>query len=183
MKLGGGWSRRDRKRVGLLRTCVFNFSSHLSGMSTDLAVSLKQYLQLVPPKPRPAVAAPAPPARRAPPAAPAAPSAPSAPSAPQSSRMADSNSAPVSVMPGMGNAGGLAAILAAKRAAADTSETSSSAGSTPASSRPSSGLGTFYLIFCRQLALIANSWLPLRRQTHRASQTWTQARTQARPRC
>lgn len=58
-------------------------------------------------------------------------------------------------MPGMGGTGGLAAILAAKRAASDANE-SSSASSTPhngspANSRPGSGLGQsypFYLSLC-----------------------------------
>ncbi|GAA5861407.1 hypothetical protein JCM8547_006120 [Rhodosporidiobolus lusitaniae] len=128
------------------------------------------YLQLVPPKPKPAPAPPAP-VRRAPPAAPSAPAAPKAPAAPAApkaplapaipaastpkagsvglgARAGDSNAAPVAVMPGMGNAGGLAAILAAKRAAADgsgdangTSTASSSNGASPASSRPASSLG------------------------------------------
>ncbi|GAA5969737.1 hypothetical protein JCM11641_008022 [Rhodosporidiobolus odoratus] len=123
------------------------------------------YLQLVPQKPKPAPAPP-PPVRRAPPAAPSGPSAPaapkalsipatpkapSAPAAPKAptiglgARSGEGSAAPVSVMPGMGNSGGLAAILAAKRAAADQSNGSSAApssnGSTPASSRPASALG------------------------------------------
>ncbi|KAM0754619.1 hypothetical protein T439DRAFT_321654 [Meredithblackwellia eburnea MCA 4105] len=114
------------------------------------------YLELVPAKPKPAPAPPAP-VRRAPPAAPtaaavpaapkapvipAAPKAPIAPQAPQSSRVADSNSAPVAVMPGMGNGGGLAAILAAKRAqVAEADSADSSPNGSPASSRPASALG------------------------------------------
>lgn len=118
-----------------------------------------QYLQLVPPtiKPR-AVPAPAP-VRRAPPSAPSAPSAPIAPVAVQSSRMADSNSAPVSVMPGMGGAGGLQAILAAKRAALAAEESSppSSSGNTPVNSRPGSALGKFQL--SHHFSPIINSFL------------------------
>ncbi|GAA6034384.1 hypothetical protein JCM8097_002697 [Rhodosporidiobolus ruineniae] len=117
------------------------------------------YLQLVPPKPKP-VAAPPPPARRAPPAAPSAPAAPAAPKAPLApsipsatkapaiglgSRSGEGNAAPVSVMPGTGNSGGLAAILAAKRAAADGqangTSTPASSSSSPASSRPASAMG------------------------------------------
>ncbi|GAA6000111.1 class I myosin [Rhodotorula paludigena] len=112
------------------------------------------YLQVVPPKPKPAAPPPAP-ARRAPPAAPAAPAAPKAPAIPAApkvpvapsasssiglgSRTGESNAAPVAVMPGMGNSGGLAAVLAAKRAQADGG--SSPNGSSPASSRPGSSLG------------------------------------------
>ncbi|BGP14732.1 hypothetical protein JCM10213_004328 [Rhodosporidiobolus nylandii] len=119
------------------------------------------YLQLVPPKPKPAAPpAPPPPARRAPPSVPSAPAAPAAPKAPLapsipaapkapsiglSARSGDGNAAPVSVMPGMGNNGGLAAVLAAKRAAAENGSSSpassSTGGSTPASSRPASALG------------------------------------------
>ncbi|GAA5976419.1 hypothetical protein JCM5350_001685 [Sporobolomyces pararoseus] len=114
------------------------------------------YLQLVPPKPKPAAAPPAP-ARRAPPAAPAskplAPAVPNpTPKAPTpsiglGSRSGEGNAAPVSVMPGMGNNGGLAAILAAKRAQAvggeenGSSTTPSTVSSSPAGSRPSSVLG------------------------------------------
>ncbi|GAA6014234.1 hypothetical protein JCM10207_006141 [Rhodosporidiobolus poonsookiae] len=114
------------------------------------------YLQLVPPKPKPAPA-PAPPVRRAPPAAPSAPAAPKAPAAPAipaapkvpsvglGARAGEANAAPVAVMPGMGAPGGLAAVLAAKRQAAEqangTSSASSSNGASPASSRPASALG------------------------------------------
>ncbi|GAA5831836.1 hypothetical protein JCM3766R1_000120 [Sporobolomyces carnicolor] len=127
------------------------------------------YLQLVPPKPKPAPAPPAP-ARRAPPATPSAPAAPAAPKAPMApkapsaplapaiptatktpsiglgARSGEGNAAPVSVMPGMGNSGGLAAILAAKRAqAAGDGESGNSAtpsiNSSPAGSRPSSVSG------------------------------------------
>lgn len=107
------------------------------------------YLTLVPSvaKARPAPSAPV---RRAPPAAPAAPIVPSTTTktpqaAPQSfsrsSITADSNSQPVSVMPGMGNSGGLQALLAAKRAAADAASNESSPSASPAPSRPGSGLG------------------------------------------
>ena len=74
-----------------------------------------------------------------------------APMAPQTSRVAESGSAPVSVMPGMGNgAGGLAAILAAKRAAADANESSaaSTPNGSPGSSRPGSGLGGCSFLSC-----------------------------------
>ncbi|BGP30876.1 class II myosin [Rhodotorula toruloides] len=132
------------------------------------------YLQLIPPKPKPAAPPPAP-VRRAPPAAPSAPSAPKAPLAPAipevpaapkalaapkapaapsapkapaiglGSRTGDGNAAPVAVMPGMGNSGGLAAILAAKRAQAGeengASTPASSGGASPAGSRPGSSLG------------------------------------------
>ncbi|GAA5911187.1 hypothetical protein JCM6882_006601 [Rhodosporidiobolus microsporus] len=127
------------------------------------------YLQLVPPKPRPAAPPPAP-VRRAPPAAPSAPAAPAAPKAPAApagpkaptapaipaapkapaiglgARSGEGNAAPVSVMPGMGNSGGLAAVLAAKRQAAaeqngTASPASSSNGGSPAGSRPASSLG------------------------------------------
>ncbi|BGP38773.1 class II myosin [Rhodotorula kratochvilovae] len=122
------------------------------------------YLQLVPPKPKPA-AAPPPPVRRAPPAAPPAPAAPAAPAAPKApaipaapkvpvapvaktpsiglgSRAGEGNAAPVSVMPGMGHTGGLQALLAQKRAQADQGGSATpSANSSPAASRPSSSLG------------------------------------------
>ncbi|GAA5934941.1 hypothetical protein JCM3775_001688, partial [Rhodotorula graminis] len=117
------------------------------------------YLQLVPPKPKPAAAPPAP-VRRAPPAAPAAPVAPKAPAVPAApkvpvapaakagsiglgARSGEGSAAPVSVMPGMGNAGGLQAILAQKRAQAEQggSQTPSSNGGSPAGSRPGSSLG------------------------------------------
>lgn len=109
------------------RPCTRDGKAILTNLSS-------QYLQLVPPKPRPAPTPAPPPARRAPPAA---------PSVAASSRVADSSSAPVSVMPGMGNGGGLAAILAAKRAAAAAEDSSppASNGSTPAASRPGSSLG------------------------------------------
>ncbi|SCV74210.1 BQ2448_6642 [Microbotryum intermedium] len=136
--------------------------------STDPNVCDQQYLQLVPPKPRAAPAAPAAPVRRAPPIAPAAASsapvvpvaqtapsrAPAAPRAPTAhSVAADPNAAPVSVF-GSGGPGGLAAILAAKRAAAENGGASSydspasSNGSTPANSRPGSGLGELNYLGC-----------------------------------
>lgn len=116
-----------------------------------------QYLELVPPTPKPRLApAPAAPVRRAPPSTPT-PS--SAPSTPQYSRTADSNSQPVSVMPGMGNNGGLAAILAAKRAAAANAggDDTPSGGSSPATSRPGSGMSWFTLSrFPQYLELITD---------------------------
>ena len=105
------------------------------------------YLQLVPAKPKIAPA-PAPPSRRALPPAPSTTTSTPTPQAQahpkQFSRAAESSAQPVSVMPGMGNAGGLQAILAAKRAAAAGAEESnaSSENSSPNGSRPSSGLGT-----------------------------------------
>lgn len=116
-----------RRRMGAVE-CGFSLRVY----SCELRLTpFTQYLQLVPPsaKPKPAPA----PARRAP---------PTAPTPVQASRTADSNSQPVSVMPGMGNGGGLAAILAAKRAAAVAEESGSSGASTPATSRPGSGMGS-----------------------------------------
>lgn len=69
-------------------------------------------------------------------------------STPAFSRAADTSAQPVSVMPGMGNAGGLQAILAAKRAAASNGEASSN-GSSPNTSRPSSGMGSSSLFSIR----------------------------------
>lgn len=94
------------------------------------------YIELMPKAPKPKPAAPPPaPSRRAPAAAPAAPAAPKAPAAPSAPVKADSSAAPISVMPGTGNSGGLQAVLAAKRAAAASAEGS------PENSRPSSRTG------------------------------------------
>ena len=110
--------------------------------------SPSNYLQLVPPT---VSVRPAPPARRSPPVAPTpAASVPSAAATPKSfARAPDSSAQPVSVMPGLGNGGGLQAILAAKRAQALKEEESSSGNSSPATSRPSSGLGQWLFHYRR----------------------------------
>lgn len=125
----GGWSRSHH----VSRTkCV---RSHLGwwlvkkGAQEGWAPS--NYLELIPPKPKPAPPPPAAtPARRAPPPAPTPVSAPTPVAVPKpkpivSSLVADSNAKPVSVFPGMGGAnGGVPPWKKAQQAKLDDSDSS-----------------------------------------------------------